>query len=247
MNNREGMTLEFKWTVSRGRDTYGYNICSLFVDGVKRAACNGGGYDMEGTSLGNWMQKEFKEELLALRPEDMPKQSHWERAEKPGRYCAECITNDAIDGKEETKLPNDAETCPKCGGETRIDHNEGKTVDQGRYFYGLSFHNPNYDPGKAVVGKDCTDRTLGAGAEGKTVAEAEKAGESFGLERYQAFYSASSKHPTKEHVIPLIDGACGKSSVQAILRAVGYELEYIPTRSKNNSIYKLRALSRQEA
>ena len=39
-------TLKFKYTTSRGRDSYGYNICSLWVDGEKKASTCGGGYDM---------------------------------------------------------------------------------------------------------------------------------------------------------------------------------------------------------
>jgi hypothetical protein len=58
--------LTFKWTVSRGRNTYGYNICSLYVDGTKVTSCNGGGYDMEGTCLGDWLEKQFKEEIKTL-------------------------------------------------------------------------------------------------------------------------------------------------------------------------------------
>jgi hypothetical protein len=34
-------TLEFKWSVSKGRDTYGYDICSLYVDGKKVSSCYG--------------------------------------------------------------------------------------------------------------------------------------------------------------------------------------------------------------
>lgn len=59
-------TLKFKWTVSRGRDTYGYNICSLWIDRVKVSSCNGGGYDMQGTALANWMQEEFQDQLRKL-------------------------------------------------------------------------------------------------------------------------------------------------------------------------------------
>ena len=61
--------LKFKWTTSRGRDTYGYNICSLFVNGEKVAACNGGGYDMQGTSLGDWIARKFKDKLLKFNQE----------------------------------------------------------------------------------------------------------------------------------------------------------------------------------
>jgi hypothetical protein len=60
-------TLEFKWSVSRGRDTYGYNICSLIVDGVRVARCSGGGYDMKGTILGDYIAIAFKDELLKLK------------------------------------------------------------------------------------------------------------------------------------------------------------------------------------
>ncbi len=55
--------LTFKWTVSRGRDTYGYNICSLWVDGNKVSSCNGGGYDMKGTAFGNWVEEAWQDEL----------------------------------------------------------------------------------------------------------------------------------------------------------------------------------------
>jgi len=65
MENKQ-FFLTFKWSVSRGRDTYGYNICSLYVDGKKVTSCKGGGYDMEGTCLGEWMEKEFQEELKSI-------------------------------------------------------------------------------------------------------------------------------------------------------------------------------------
>lgn len=60
----EAKLLEFRWTTSRGRETYGYNICSLWVDGSKVSSCNGGGYDMKGASLADFMAKEYQERLL---------------------------------------------------------------------------------------------------------------------------------------------------------------------------------------
>lgn len=60
--------LTIKWTTSRGRDTYGYNICT--VRDTKRGtrhACNGGGYDMQGTSFGNWLQDTYPERLLEIK------------------------------------------------------------------------------------------------------------------------------------------------------------------------------------
>lgn len=233
-------TLEFKWTESRGRDTYGYTICTLYVDGRKVARCNGGGYDMKGTCFGSWLASAYADRLNALKPKDMPEQSHWQRSEKPRRYCR----NPACE-KSKTKrgdlrrFKHDAYTCPHCGGETDVDYQDGKRIDDGRYFYGLSYHDPNYDPGKAVIGEDCDDRTFSKKSKGKTVEQAEAAGETVGLERYQAFYRASSKVPTERHTVPQIDGACGFSTVEAIARAIGITLEYVPTRKRNDTIYIL--------
>ena len=154
--------LEFKWTVSRACDSYGYNICSLYVDGKKVSSCNGGNYDMKGTALGNWIAKAFEKELLTFK--------------KP--------------------------------------------------YYGLTFHDPNYNPGAEVI-------------DGKTIVEREKEGLSIGLERYQAFHSASSKLPTEKHIIPLIDGACGFSCMETILDSgLSHRLKYI-SGSKNRSTYLL--------
>ena len=99
-------------------------------------------------------------------------------------------------------------------------------------YYGLSYHDPKFDPGKAVIGDGADDRTIGKNAEGKTVEQAEADGESLGLERYQAFYRASSRVPTERHTVPLIDGACGFSSVERIINALGYELEYVHQTAK---------------
>lgn len=164
--------LTFKWTVSRGRDTYGYNICSLYVDGHKVSSCNGGGYDMQGTALGDWIAGAFSDELLKLN------------------------------------IP--------------MSNRNGQEITE---YYGLSFHDPDYDPGKRII-------------DDETIEEREKEGKSLGLERYQSFYEASSKVPTERHIVPLIDGACGFSSVERIVNALGYKLKYI-TDSRNTSTYLL--------
>lgn len=238
-------TLEFKWTVSRGRETYGYNICTLFVDGSKVAACNGGGYDMQGTSLGDWVARTYRDRLMTLTPDEMEEHSHWERAEHPRMLCddvncliAHKVPKVGTDEFELPSLPSGTETCPHCNGTTRVDQHDGKRIDDGRGFYGLTFHDPNYNPRKAVIGADVSNRTLGA-ASGVTVGEAEDAGQSFGLERLQAVYKASSKVPTASHTVPRIDGACGFSSVQRIMTAIGLSLEYIPTKSRKQSLYHL--------
>lgn len=65
-NDFDGATLEIKWTVSRGADTYGYNICSLWCRGKKLASCSGGGYDMAGTVLADFIKMIFPDELRTL-------------------------------------------------------------------------------------------------------------------------------------------------------------------------------------
>ena len=46
-----------KWGISRGMDTYGYNICTVrdAKSGAK-GRCNGGGYDMAGSSLAECLE-----------------------------------------------------------------------------------------------------------------------------------------------------------------------------------------------
>lgn len=63
MNTKQ---LHFKWTISRGHDTYGYNICSLLVDGEKVGKTCGGGYDMQGTVFGEWLEAAYQKELIKL-------------------------------------------------------------------------------------------------------------------------------------------------------------------------------------
>ena len=136
--------LKFKWTTSKARDSYGYNVCTLLVNREKKARCNGGGYDMQGTCLGDWIAKEFEKGLLKFKQD----------------------------------------------------------------FYGLTYHNPNWQP---------TDETI----------EKEKKDGFVGLARYQDFYKQSSKLPTEKHTIPQIDGACGFSSVEKILNNLGFKISLI--------------------
>ena len=60
-------TLSFKWTTSRARNSYGYNICTLKNSrNEKIASTCGGGYDMKGTALGEMINKYFPNELKKL-------------------------------------------------------------------------------------------------------------------------------------------------------------------------------------
>ena len=63
--------LLFKWTTSKGRETYGYNICSLWIDGTKQNQTCGGGYDMKGTALGQYINAQFKTELKQLAAKEI--------------------------------------------------------------------------------------------------------------------------------------------------------------------------------
>lgn len=56
--------LAISWSTSRGRDTYGYNICRLDDRQTgKRYRCNGGGYDMLGTVFGDWLADYYQDAL----------------------------------------------------------------------------------------------------------------------------------------------------------------------------------------
>ena len=68
--------LSISWSISRGRDTYGYNICRLDSrqSGV-RYKCMGGGYDMIGAVFGQWLESEYQSELVELVA-DLPKISY---------------------------------------------------------------------------------------------------------------------------------------------------------------------------
>lgn len=59
--------LAVKWTTSRGAETYGYNICTVTDEATdKRYRCMGGGYDMLGTSFGEWLEDVYQLALQQL-------------------------------------------------------------------------------------------------------------------------------------------------------------------------------------
>lgn len=237
-------TLEFKWTVSRARDSAGYNICTLYFDGRKVGRCNGGGYDMKGTSLGLFIAREYKDRLLKLKEADMPENTRWVPDENPRRLCysTKCRV-EAVITEGDPYLAADVLVCPKCGGETYKDQHAGKRVVTGHSFYGLSYIDPNYDPGKEKV-KHAPVFGTDADA-GKTVEELEKEGKSLGLERYQAFWGATAKHPTRHHRIPHIDGACGISCVQDIMKAIKLGMQNVATRRNGPDLYILHDYKRR--
>ena len=245
--------LEFKWTVSRGRDSYGYNICTLRADWRLAARCNGGGYDMKGTNLGNWLASEFAGRLLRLKESHMPRNSHWQSdntrvcAGKCAELADKRLTGALVAGGYPKKelLPRLVDTCfdcPICNGRT-IPSGDGKRVDDGRYFYGLRYVDPNYDPLDARLER--ADGTFTQKKdEGKTFRELQKAGAIVDLGIIRAWYKQTSPVPTPRHTVPTIDGACGFSSVEKIANAIGVTLEYVPVRSKNLSLYTAHVAER---
>ena len=60
--------LVLSWSVSKGRDTYGYNICRLDDrNNGQRYRTIGGGYDMIGTVFGDWLETCYQEELMQIK------------------------------------------------------------------------------------------------------------------------------------------------------------------------------------
>ena len=59
--------LTVKHSTSKARDTYGYNRVALIdqATGNRYATC-GGGYDMLGSCLGQWLQSNHQNELLKI-------------------------------------------------------------------------------------------------------------------------------------------------------------------------------------
>lgn len=191
-----GESLQIKWGTSRGQDSYGYTTCSLRNHrGERIASCNGGGYDMRGTVIGNWIATTFVKELCSLKSSDMPKQSHY-------------------------------------------NHEKKESVDEGRYFYGLKFYDPNYNVLDAKLEK-CDGTFTDKNDVGKTFKQLKEEGKIVDLDIYRTWYSRTNHIATKRHTQPTIDGACGESSVMNILHAIGLDLERVHD-SKKLDIYIIK-------
>lgn len=228
--------LTIKWGTSRARDSYGYTLCSLYIDGEKAERCNGGGYDMTGTVIGNYIARVYTDRLRALKPSDMPKQSHWERADPIPNVCRS--VNCLVHERGLFTTTNESIThCPRCQSELSPDYIAGKRVDDGRYFYGLKFINPKFDPGKVKLH---VPPTFGTEKDiGKTIEQCEREKTSLGLDRYQAFWQATNNYATKLHTVPNIDGAVGLRQVEEIGKAIGLTLQSLPSVQKNLTLFAL--------
>lgn len=59
--------IEFKWSISRGYNTYGDTICRVYIDGQKtKHAASGGNYDLRGDAFSCWIKETFADELKKL-------------------------------------------------------------------------------------------------------------------------------------------------------------------------------------
>jgi hypothetical protein len=59
--------LSISWSVSKGRETYGYNICRLDdYDTGQRYRTLGGGYDMVGTVFADWLADCHQDRLVEI-------------------------------------------------------------------------------------------------------------------------------------------------------------------------------------
>ena len=115
--------LKFKWTTSKAQNSYGYNICTLFVNNERRTRCNGGGYDMQGTCLGNWIARQFEKNLLKFKkdfygltfhnPNWKPSEEIIEREEQ-GKSLGLERYQDFY--RQSSKLPTKKHTIPQIDG-----------------------------------------------------------------------------------------------------------------------------------
>lgn len=58
--------LRITYGTSRGAETYGYGVVTLYECGAKKARTSGGGYDMRGTVFADWLSAAYQDRLLVL-------------------------------------------------------------------------------------------------------------------------------------------------------------------------------------
>jgi hypothetical protein len=60
------LQLEFRWTTSKGESTFGWNICTLWVNGEKVSSTCGGNYDSKGVAFAKYVAQSFPGRLRDL-------------------------------------------------------------------------------------------------------------------------------------------------------------------------------------
>lgn len=58
--------LQIKYSISKAKDTYGYNVITLVDEKGKKFKTCGGGYDMIGTVVGEWLFANYKDKLIEM-------------------------------------------------------------------------------------------------------------------------------------------------------------------------------------
>lgn len=72
--------LRITWTVSRGRETEGWNICTITDENGKKYRTCGGGYDMQGTVFANWLWDNYRDRIIkTCRPIDYDQEDYREQ------------------------------------------------------------------------------------------------------------------------------------------------------------------------
>ena len=89
--------LAIKWTTSRGRNTYGWNIVTLTDTNTgKRYQTNGGGYDMTGTVFGDWLADVYQDRLMKIA--DQAYESYTRNAKDAETYYTRTGNDDGFYG-----------------------------------------------------------------------------------------------------------------------------------------------------
>ncbi len=66
LENNDVLIISWNWSVSKAYETEGYNICTCKIGSWKVGQCKGGGYDMQGDSLGQFLNAAYEKELHTL-------------------------------------------------------------------------------------------------------------------------------------------------------------------------------------
>jgi len=98
-NNWKIQTLSLNWTTSKAKDTYGYNRLALkdSRENTLSVTC-GGGYDMQGTLLGNFINDNFSELLKRINSGDFYGLTHYNSKRHKHQKKSSKNTRTYVDG-----------------------------------------------------------------------------------------------------------------------------------------------------
>ena len=123
-----GATIRFHYGTSKARDSYGYNIVTLYRGLRRETSCNGGGYDMKGTCLGQFMGKhvaDYFPGILKLKSTEYYGLDFYDSIKRKYRKHYRPEYSLCLDGgcglSSMEKILNALGLCLKFRGETRND------------------------------------------------------------------------------------------------------------------------------